>query len=138
MACSGIVNKGIELGYQISRGSNHVISGAVTKRAGNQWWGIFRAPVGMEICRAILDVGNMSITGGATLNSRIVREPRDNGLGFYAVIPQNESSGQWIDATMFVSYVPGGTTGQNNCKPTNEAVWRCKGQNCATSDGSRM
>jgi hypothetical protein len=112
-------------------GPNVYITGDVTKHAGEEWYGIFRAPVGYEICDARLDYGRLSITGPSTFNTSIVRTATDNGLGFYAVIPKNRSTRQWLDAYFVIKYVPSGTVGENKCAPTGSNPWLCKGQNCS-------
>jgi Acyl-CoA dehydrogenase, C-terminal domain len=95
------------------------ITGDVTKHDGEEWHGIYRAPDGYEICNAKLNYGGMSITGPSTFNTAIVRAGKDNGLGFYAVIPKHRISGQWVEATFVISYVKEGTTAQSKCAPTN-------------------
>jgi hypothetical protein len=111
-------------------GGNVYITGNVTKHDGEEWRGIFRAPLGYEICDARLDYGRMSITSPSTFNTSIVRTPDENGLGFYAVVPKNRPSRQWIDAYFVIKYLPAGTVGQHNCAPTGSNPWLCKGQNC--------
>jgi len=131
-SAAGAIRTAADVGLPIvgQAGSNVYITGDVTKHQGEEWNGIFRAPVGYEVCEAKLDYGRMSITGPATFNTAIVRTPSDNGLGFYAVIPKNRSTRQWVDAYFIVKYVPGGTVAQNNCAPTGKNPWLCKGQDC--------
>ena len=112
------------------QGGKVYITGDVTKHEGEEWRGIYRAPEGYEICNAKLNYAGMSITGPSTFNTAIVRAGKDNGLGFYAVIPKNRPSGQWVEATFVISYVKEGTTAQNNCAATNSNPWLCKGQEC--------
>jgi hypothetical protein len=131
-SAAGQIRKGAEIASKIvgQAGSNVYITGDVTRHEGEEWNGIFRAPVGYEICEAKLDYGRMSITGESTFNTSILRSPTDNGLGFYAVIPKNRPSGQWVEAYFVVKYVKGGTVPQNNCAPSGTYPWLCKGQSC--------
>lgn len=128
----GAIRTAAEIGAPIvgQAGGNVYITGNVTKHDGEEWHGIFRAPVGYEICEARLDYGRMSITGPSTFNTSIVRTPNDNGLGFYAVIPKNRPTRQWVDAYFVIKYVQAGTVGQNKCAPTGSYPWLCKGQEC--------
>jgi hypothetical protein len=132
-SAAGAIRKAAEIGSPIvgQAGSKVYITGDVTHHQGEDWAGIFRAPVGYEICEAKLDYGRMSITGESTFNTSILRSPNDNGLGFYAVIPKNRPSGQCVEAYFVVKYVKGGTVPQNNCAPTGTHPWLCKGQNCS-------
>jgi hypothetical protein len=134
--CAGVAGK-VRTAAQIAApifgqlGSNVYITGNVTRHEGIEWNGIFSAPVGYEICDALLDYGRMSITGGSTFNATVTRVSPDNGLGFYAAIPQNGAGGrEWVEAYFVVKYVPAGTTSQYNCLPSPTSVWQCKGQAC--------
>lgn len=73
----------------------------------------------------------MSITGESTFNTGIVRSPQANGLGFYAVIPKNRQTRQWVDAYFVVNYVEARKVSQGNCAPTGANPWVCKGQRCS-------
>jgi hypothetical protein len=133
--CSGaatFIRKGAEIGGTLvgQIGSDVFITGDVTNHQGEEWGGIFRAPVGWEICTAHNDYGKMSITGESTFNAVVIRTPVDNGLGFYAVIPKNRPTRQWVEAYFVVKYVSAGTVGQNQCVPDRTSTWQCKGQNC--------
>lgn len=114
------------------RGEAYFITGDVTEHRSDseEWRGYFRAPPGYEVCKAGLDYGSMSITGPSTFNTRIVRDPQNNGLFFYAVVPKHRPTRQWIHAQMLVTYVKAGTVAQNQCAPTGSNPWVCKGQNC--------
>jgi hypothetical protein len=112
---------------------------ASDKQEGEEHHGIIRAPVGYEICKAKADWKNASITGEVTFNTRIVRTPNDNGLGYYAVVPKNRSSGQWVETMLYLEFVPAGKTGQYGCWATDTIPWLCKGQNCSqVYPGSRV
>jgi hypothetical protein len=126
------IRKGAEIGGTVvgQAGSKVFITGDVTKQAGEEWWGIFRAPVGYEICTVHNDYNRMSITGETTFNTTVLRTPNDNGLGFYAVIPKNRPVGQWVEAYFVVKYVDSGSMGQNQCVPSGTPAWQCKGQAC--------
>jgi hypothetical protein len=107
--------------------SNVYITGVVTYNDGGEWAGIFEVR-GYEICGAKLS--DLSITSPSTFNTRIVRDNQNNGLGFYAVIPKNRPSRQWVDAYMLVHYVRAGTLNRNRCMDTDYNPWLCEGQNC--------
>jgi hypothetical protein len=111
--------------------SSVYITGEVTRHdAGSEAWaGFFRTPQGYQICNAALDYGNMSITGPSTFNTTIYRG-HDNGLGFYAVVPKNRPTRQWIDAHFVIKYVPAGSVAQNSCMADGVHPWLCKGQSC--------
>lgn len=129
-SAAGQIRQGAEIASKIvgQAGSNVYITGEVTHHDGEEWAGIFRTPVDWDICDARLDYGQMSITGESTFNTSILRS-KDNGLGFYAVIPKNRPSGQWVEAYFVVKYIKPGT--QNNCAQTGTYPWLCKGQNCS-------
>jgi len=99
--------------------------------AGEEHHGIIRAPVGYEICKAKVDWGHASIDGESTFNTAIVRTPNDNGLGYYAVVPKHRKEGHSVKATLYLEFVPGGTTSQYGCWPTGLNPWICKGQSCS-------
>jgi hypothetical protein len=99
-------------------------------RSGKEHRGIIRAPAGYEICKAKVDWSHSSIDGETTFNSRIVREPKNNGLGFYAVVPKFRKEGHWVDAPLYLEFVPAGKTAAYGCWPTNVYPWVCKGPNC--------
>jgi hypothetical protein len=132
-SAAATIRKAAEIGAPIvgREGSDVYITGNVTKHDGEEWYGIFRAPNGYEICEAKLDYGHMSITGPSTFNTAIVRTLNENGLGFYAVIPKNRPSRQWIDAYFVIKYVKSGATGLNMCAQTGSNPWLCKGQTCS-------
>jgi hypothetical protein len=94
------------------------------------WYGVYDNFQGYEVCRAGLDYGNMSISGESTFNTRVNRSGEIPGLAFYAVVPKNRSSGQWIDAVLAIEYVPTGSSQQYNCQPDQSYPWLCKGQGC--------
>ena len=96
---------------------------------GEEHSGIIRAPVNYEICMAKIDWENAFIDGMSTFNTRIEREPQNNGLGFYAVVPKNRPEGHSVKATFYLEFVPAGTTNQYSCWPTNVYPWLAKGAN---------
>jgi hypothetical protein len=106
---------------------------------GEEYAAKFAAPSGYTTCRALIDVNNGSITGGATFNGSIQRMagPNQDGIGLYAVVPKNRPSGQWVSFRVDVEFVPVGTVQQNKCWPDNTVVFQCTGQNCNTYPGAR-
>jgi hypothetical protein len=109
---------------------NQVVVGDDVK--GEEHHGIIRAPVGYEICRVKIDWGNTSITGESTFNTVILRDPQNNGLGYYAVVPKHRKEGHWISAPLYLKFVPAGKVSENGCWPEKLNPWICKGQNCST------
>ena len=75
---------------------------------GQDHHGIYRAPVGYEICKAKVDWAHTGIDGGSTFNTRIVREPNNNGLGYYAVVPTGGGRGHGINSDLYLEFVPAG------------------------------
>ena len=122
----------------ISQGENFFITGRVLEHdsGSEEWRGSFDTLQGYEVCRAGLNYGDMSITGPSTFAVGIRRAgimfkgTLIQGLSFYAVVPKNRPTRQWINANFMVEYVPIGTSSVNNCAPDNSIAWNCKGQNC--------
>jgi hypothetical protein len=100
---------------------------------GEEHHGIFRAPEGYEICKAKVDLNKLSMTENVTFNTQIVRRPDNNGLGYFAYVPKHTftSSSEWIEATIYLEFVPSGQTAQFGCWPTQTNPWLCKGGNCS-------
>ena len=75
---------------------------------GEEYAAKFAAPSGWTTCKAIIDVGHGSITGGATFNGSIQRMsgPNNDGIGLYVVVPKNRPSGQWVQFQVDVEFVP--------------------------------
>ncbi|KEA04287.1 hypothetical protein [Rhizobium rhizogenes] len=121
-----------------SMGGNHLISGRVLEHSdgSEEWYGIFDAIDGYEVCSAALNYREMSITGGTTFSTFIRRSPwefRDSnykGISFYAVVPKHRPTRHWINANFSVSYVPEGTVEQYDCQPDGSSPWLCTGQDC--------
>src|SRR5262249_50903012 len=64
-SAAGGIRQAAEIGSPIvgQTSSNVYITGNVIKHDGEEWYGIYRAPLGYEICDAKLNYGGMSITG---------------------------------------------------------------------------
>lgn len=129
---AGVIRAGADIAGRVfgEAGSNYFITGDLTRHEGEEWNGIFRAPPGYEMCTVHNDYNMMSITGESTFNATVLRNPVDNGLGFYAVIPKHRPAGQWVEAYFMVKYVDAGTAAQNQCVPSGTSAWQCKGQAC--------
>ena len=121
--------------------SNNEISTTawIHRHPGEEYYAKFVAPSGYTTCKAVIDVGNGSITGGSTFNGGIQRMPGPNGdgIGLYAVVPKQRPSGQWASFRVDVVYVPHGTLEQHQCWPDGTLVWQCTGQDCHTYPGAR-
>jgi hypothetical protein len=89
----------------------------VDRHEGEEYYAKFATPTGYTTCRAKIDTGNGSITGGSTFNGSIQRMGGANadGIGLYAVVPKNRPSGQWVDFRVFVEFVPQGKEGVSGC-----------------------
>jgi hypothetical protein len=120
-------------------GQNIYTTAFVDKHPGEAYYAKFVAPPGYTTCRAVIDVGNGSITGESTFNGSVQRMPGPNGdgVGLYAVVPKFRPSGQWVSFIVNVEFVPNGTLNQHQCWPDNTLVWQCTGQNCSTYPGAR-
>lgn len=112
----------------------------IDRHSGEEYYAKFAAPAGYTTCKAKIDVGRGSITGGATFNGSIQRMPGPNadGIGLYAVVPKNRPTGQWVQFQVYVEFVPKGTDLASRCWPDNTVVFQCTGQNCSTYPGARM
>ena len=111
----------------------------IDRHPGEEYYAKFAAPTGYTTCKAKIDIGNGSITGGSTFNGSIQRMPGPNqdGIGLYAVVPKNRPSGQWVSFRVYVEFVPKGTEG-GRCWPDNTTVFQCTGQDCTTYEGARV
>ena len=116
--------------------TNYTGTARIDRHPGEEYYAKFDSPPGHTICKAVIDIGNGSITGGATFNGSIQRTGED-GLGLYAVVPMNRPTGQWVRFNLVVEYVPTGTLDQYKCWPNNTLVFQCTGQNCPTYPGAR-
>jgi hypothetical protein len=112
----------------------------IDRHPGEEYFAKFAAPAGYTTCRAKIDIGNGSITGGSTFNGSIQRMPGPNadGIGLYAVVPKNRPTGQWVSFRVYVEFVLKGTESGSGCWPDNTVVFQCTGQNCVTYPGARM
>ncbi|WLA64699.1 hypothetical protein [Bradyrhizobium diazoefficiens] len=112
----------------------------IDRHPGEEYYAKFAAPDGYTTCKAKIDIGNGSITGGSTFNGSIQRMSGANadGIGLYAVVPKNRPSGQWVAFRVFVSFVPKSADVASRCWPNNAVVFQCTGQNCNTYSGARM
>jgi hypothetical protein len=122
----------------IERG-NYRGTARIYSYVGEEYSGMFESPSpgGFTICKAVIDITNGSITSGATFNGTIQRRDAIDGLGFYAVVPKNRPSGQWVRFNLIVQYVPSGTLEQYKCWPDRTVVFQCTGHNCTTYPGAR-
>ncbi len=119
-------------------GGNFEVSGRLLEHAdgSEEWKGIFEPMDGYEICSAALNYGDMSITGETTFNVNIRRSPWEfkgstyEGLSFYAVVPKNRQTRQWVNANFIITYVPEGTSARHDCQEDGTSPWLCKGQEC--------
>jgi hypothetical protein len=111
----------------------------IDRHPGEAYYAKFAAPPGYTTCKALIDVGNGSITGGSTFNGSIQRMPGPlgDGIGLYAVVPQHRPTGQWVNFHVDIEFVRNGTLDQHACWPNNTVVWQCTGQNCSTYPGAR-
>jgi hypothetical protein len=100
---------------------------AADNHGGNEHHGIFNSPPGYEICKAKIDYGHSGFSANATFASRIVRQPNQNGLGFYADVAPNPGEGTGVDADIYMQFVPAGTTSQYACWPNGGIPWNCHG-----------
>ncbi|WP_193336180.1 hypothetical protein [Devosia beringensis] len=104
------------------------------KTQGIETRGIIRAPVGYTICQADR-VGELSITGGSTLATRVLRTQNDNGLGYYVVVPNPTwlKGGEWAYGLQNISFLKtslmGSPTGQQ-CQADNWMPIDCDHGNC--------
>jgi hypothetical protein len=113
----------------------------IDKHMGEEYYEKFVAPPGYTTCKAKIDVGNGSITGGSTFNGLIQRMTGANGdgVGLYAVVPKYRPSGQWVRFRVFVEFVPIGTSlDEAKCWPNNTPIFQCTGETCNTFPGARM
>lgn len=140
--CGGIA---IAIGSAAAYATPYVSNGEISTTAwvdrhpGEEWFAKFAAPDGYTTCKAAIDVGNGSITGGSTFNGTIQRMagPKNDGVGLYAEVPNGHPSGQWASFRVDVIFVPKGTANQHQCWPDNTNVWQCTGQDCKTYPGAR-
>jgi hypothetical protein len=106
----------------ISRGENYYITGTLTKpHAGEEWWGLYNAIAGYDVCKAALT--SFSKSGGSTFNAGVYRSGPYQGLGFYSVVPKNRPQPKYIDAVFSIYYVPEGTADQYNCTGDGKPAW---------------
>jgi hypothetical protein len=109
-----------------SSGENYYITGRLTKpHAGNEWWGLFDQLRGYQVCN-VNNMG-MKVSPGSTFNTSIFRSGPYLGLGFYAVVPQNSTQPEFIDAIFSIDYVPIGTAGQYGCAADGSHPWLLRG-----------
>jgi len=134
-AAAGIAEAAKQPNRYVQSG-NYYGTARIDRHPGEEYYGKFDSPANHTICKAVIDIGNGSITGGATFNGSIQRSGQD-GLGLYVVVPKNRPSGQWARFNLVVEYVPTGTVEQYNCWPNNTLVFQCTGQNCSTYPGAR-
>jgi len=134
------IRKGAYYANQYTSSNNVSTSAWIDRHPGEEYYAKFAAPEGYTTCKAIIDVGHGSITGGSTFNGSIQRMPgpRNDGIGLYAVVPKNRPSGQWVSFVVWVDFVRVGTLGQHQCWPDRTTVFQCTGQNCSTHPGARM
>lgn len=104
--------------------------GLSINRGGWDFRGIYRAPVGWEICTAKIDWGHTGISGGTTFNSTIVRTANDNGLGWYVSVEQAEGYGTGVTSSLVLEFVKAGTLQSHGCWPSGVHPWLCKGKDC--------
>ena len=97
---------------------------SVTKK-NEEWWGKFYPSSGYEVCKARLVSGGPN--PGSTFN--VVVQP--DGLGFYAVVPENRPEGHWVDVDVELLTVPSGTRGSHDCYALNSHPWLCSGNSCS-------
>jgi len=111
----------------------------IDRHPGEEYYAKFAAPPGYTTCKAVIDVGNGSITGPSTFNGSIQRMPGGNndGIGLYAVVPKNRQSPQWVSFRVDVEFVRPGKLGEYGCWPDRTLVFQCTGQNCTTFPGAR-
>jgi hypothetical protein len=107
---------------------NYQGTARIDRHPGEEYFAKFDSPQGKTICKAGIDIINGSISDGATFNGTIQRSGED-GLGIYAVVPQNRPAGQWVNFKLLVEYVPQGQLEQYDCWPNNTSVFLCSGSN---------
>lgn len=106
---------------------------------GEEYKAKFAAPNGYTTCRAKIDYGGGSISGGATFNGTIQRMSGQNqdGLGLYVEVPKNRPTGQWVKFRVFVEFVPKGTD-LSRCWPDNTVAFQCTGEHCNLYPGAQL
>jgi hypothetical protein len=107
----------------ISEGKNYYITGKVFAQSGEEWHGVFGAPEGYEVCKAALV--NLEKSAGSTFTTAVFVTPEvyPEGLHFYAVVPKNRPTPQYIDSVFSIYYVPTGTREQYACAPHKTVEW---------------
>jgi hypothetical protein len=123
---------------RLVQSGNYIGTARVVGHFGEEYHAEFDSPAGYTICKAVIDIGNGSITGGATFNGSIQRSPGGDGLGLYAVVPQNRTTGQWVRFNLVVEYVQKDSLDKYECWPDRTVVFQCTGQNCSTYPGARL
>jgi hypothetical protein len=118
--------------------------GEVTKKKGEEEWGIWPSPLGYTLCHAEMPSKNFKYQAGSsdvTFNTRVLRTPREDGLGYYSVVPYS-NEGTRVSATIMLTYVKVATSGDvekniarlkdpNKCMFQNTCPWMCRNDNCS-------
>jgi hypothetical protein len=105
-----------------------------TWNSGNEHAGIIRSPEGYSICFA--DTTSPEVSEGSTLNLRIQRDPTDNGLGWYMVVPKpglfegGESAGINVTIAFVRATAEIWNKFSSHCQETNLLIVECKGSDC--------
>jgi hypothetical protein len=116
----------------------------VSKRGGEEEWGIWRSPKGYTICRAEKLSQDFKFQAGpsdVTFNARVLRSRPDDGLGYYAVAPESWK-GTRISATIGLTFLKVASTEDVNavkqfltnpqkCMFHNTCAWVCRNNNCS-------
>lgn len=121
---------------RLVQSGNYIGTARVDRHIGEEYYAKFDSPAGYTICKAVIDIGNGSITGGATFNGSIQRFGED-GLGLYVVVPKNRTT-QWVRFNLVVEYVQKDSLDKYKCWPDKTVVFQCTGQNCSTYPGARL
>jgi hypothetical protein len=87
---------------------------------GEEHHGIIRAPVGYEICKVKIDSDHASVDSQSSFSGEIIRDPRNNGLGYYAEVPRYRPEGHSVEADLYLEFVSAGMTATNGCFPTSD------------------
>jgi hypothetical protein len=93
---------------------------------------VIHSPDGYDMCKVKVDWKNASIDGESTFNAVILRNPQNNGFGYYAVVPKHRKEGHWLKAMLYLEFVPKGTADKYGCWADKSNPWVCKGPNCNT------
>lgn len=112
----------------------------VSKRDGEEEIGIFRAPDGYTTCKAELlqyetkEQPNHLVT----FNTRVIRTVKEDGIGYYLVVPRSLDEGTWLHARIRLTYVIADPqrvvdwTKTGRCQTNNVCPWQNYG------DGKRF